>query len=175
MQKRFCEILVADKEEKQYLAYENAGYKARGAAARVNASKLLTNPNIKTYIKILRDKRSKRTDITADLVLKTLWRLTLKCMADVPILTKVNGELVETGEYKIDSFGANKALELIAKHLGMFTGKGENPAQFNIYNLLGGNGNGSKSDSELETDYETRAAIIGNNGSGSADKNKARL
>jgi phage terminase small subunit len=40
-----------------------------------------------------------------------------KCRADVPVLDK-RGQ--PTGEYRFDSAGANRALELIGKHLGMF-------------------------------------------------------
>ena len=36
-----------------------------------------------------------------------------------------SGEWEETGEYKFDSAGANRATELLGKHLGMFVDKVE--------------------------------------------------
>ncbi|MFA9381817.1 MAG: hypothetical protein ACERKO_12245, partial [Acetanaerobacterium sp.] len=37
----------------------------------------------------------------------------------------VTKEMEETGEYKFDGYAANKALELIGKHLGMYLDKSE--------------------------------------------------
>jgi len=91
---RFCELLVADKESNQYKAYENAGYKARGAAARVNASKLLTRPNIAAYIQHLRDERSKRTNIDADKVLKEYELLGFSDIRNYFDIDENTGELI---------------------------------------------------------------------------------
>jgi phage terminase small subunit len=137
----------------------DAGYKARGNAATVNASKLLTKTNIKAYVQELRDARSKRTNINADWVFKKLEKLTEICMAATPVKVRIKGVMVETGEYKVDSYGANKAIETITKCLGMYKEKEDNPA-INIYNMLGGH-NGDKSDSELETEFAKKSAIIG--------------
>ncbi len=42
-------------------------------------------------------------------------------------MVKVDGEMIETGEYKYDAAGVNKAVENIGKYLKMFTDKIEFP------------------------------------------------
>ncbi len=37
-----------------------------------------------------------------------------------PVLVFQDGQWVESGEYKYDSAGANKATEMIGKHIGFF-------------------------------------------------------
>lgn len=88
-------------------AYIRAGYKARGAAARVGASKLLTNPNVQAAIAKARAAQQKRTEITADMVLESLAR------------ESKAGDLAEPNSARI------RANELIGKHLGMFTERSE--------------------------------------------------
>lgn len=56
-------------------AYERAGYKATGASARANASRLLTNDNVQAAIQDAVQRRIERTEITADKVLKEYARL----------------------------------------------------------------------------------------------------
>jgi phage terminase small subunit len=56
-------------------AYERAGYKATGASARVNASKLLTNPNIRAAIATGQKERAERLQLKADAVVRELARL----------------------------------------------------------------------------------------------------
>ena len=156
--KLFCELLVADKENNQGKAYQKAGFKATGNAADTGASRLLTNAKIQAYLQKLRDARSKRIQVDADWVYKKLVELTEICMGNKPVMIRVKGEMVASGYYKVDSFGANKAIETITKCLGMYKEKGDSPA-VNIYNLLDGH-NGDKSDSELETDFEKVSAVI---------------
>jgi len=193
MMAQFCELLVADKSENATNAYKKAGYKARGASARVNASKLLTKPNIKAYIQHLRDERSKRTNIDADKVLKeyeilgfsdirnyfdideNTGELILKSFDNMPekvsraiesiqqdriIKESIDGsQVIVHDKVKIKLWSKPQALEMIGKYLGMFKDKGENPATFNIYNIVGGN-NGDKSDSELDSEFEKKSAAI---------------
>ena len=107
-QKRFCEEYLVDLNGTR--AYCAAYSKVKSeAVARTNASRLLTNANIQKYISDLRQQQSKRTGITADTVLKELKKIAL---ADVEV----------SGKEKI------KALELLGKHLGMFSGQTEDPA-----------------------------------------------
>ena len=56
-------------------------------------------------------------------VIDRLKKVVERCMQAEPVMKMVDGELQETGEYKFDSSGANKALELIGKELGMFSTK----------------------------------------------------
>lgn len=97
-QKRFCEEYLVDLNATQ--AAIRAGYKEK--TARSSASENLTKPDIQQYLRELIDQRSERTGITADTVLLELERIAL---SDVEI----------TGKEKI------KALELLGKHLGLFS------------------------------------------------------
>lgn len=97
-QKRFCEEYLVDLNATQ--AALRAGYK--GKTVRSTASENLAKPDIQKYLKQLMEERSERTEITADDVLNELKKV---AFADTEI----------SGKEKI------KALELIGKHLGMFT------------------------------------------------------
>lgn len=117
----FCEEYLVDLNGTQ--AAIRAGYSKK--TATVQAAQLLTKLNIQNEIQRLIKIRSESTAITAEKVLKQMQRLADMCMDGVPVTVKIAGETIETGEFKIDSFGANTALSNIAKHLGMYEGKGE--------------------------------------------------
>jgi phage terminase small subunit len=106
-------------------AYLRAGYKVNDNVARANASRLLTNANVHARIEQLQAERAKKLELDANWVLRRLKDISDRCMQSEPVLEFDYEEkkLVETGEYKFDSNGANKATELIGKHLGMFKDK----------------------------------------------------
>ncbi len=85
-----------------------AGYSEKTAAQQ--ASRLLRNVNIQNAIKEKLDKRQERTEITADKVLKELGSIGFNA----------------GGERTADRL---KALELIGKHLGMYTDRVEMTAE----------------------------------------------
>lgn len=58
--------------------------------------------------------------MTAEYVLNSLMEIVDRCKQAEPVLDH-EGE--PTGEYKFDSGGANRALELLGKHLKLFTDK----------------------------------------------------
>jgi len=91
---RFCELLVADKEDNQCKAYKDAGYKARGNVAEVGASKLVRIPKVAAYIQHLRDERSKRTNIDADKVLKEYELLGFSDIRNYFDIDENTGELI---------------------------------------------------------------------------------
>ena len=49
-----------------------------------------------------------------------------------PIMIKGENGIEESGEYKFDSAGANKSLELIGKHLRLFTDKIEQDVSITV-------------------------------------------
>lgn len=67
-------------------------------------------------------KRSEKTGITAEYVLKSLQHVAERCMQAEPVRDREGNE---TGEYRFDSSGANKSLELLGRHLKLFTDKVE--------------------------------------------------
>lgn len=124
---------LTDKQEafvREYLVDLNAtqaairaGYSERTAQAQ--SSRLLTNVMVRTRIEELQAKRAEKLELDADWVLRRLKEISDKCMQAEPVMTfdYDSKTMVETGEYKFDSVGANKSTELIGKHLGMFKDK----------------------------------------------------
>ena len=94
-----------------------AGYKEKAAYA--TGAENLKKPQIQEAIQEQIKKREEKTELNADWVLKKLEQVALRCMQEEEVITKDG----PTGEYKFDSSGANKAIELIGKHLKMFTDK----------------------------------------------------
>ena len=84
------------------------------------AAQLLAKPSIQKAIEEAKKAQAKRIKITADDVLRDLIEVKDRCMQAVPVLNR-QGE--ETGMYVFDAKAANRSLELIGKHLGMFVEK----------------------------------------------------
>ncbi len=84
-----------------------AGYSPRTAAQK--AYELMQNPEVKALIEAGMKEREERTGITADYVLGNLQQLAERCMSE---------EDFQPG-------AAAKALELLGKHLKLFTDKVE--------------------------------------------------
>ena len=73
------------------------------------AGKLMANPEVQAAIAKAMAERAQRTEITADYVLNNLRNIAERCML----------------EEDFNPAGANKALELLGKHLGLWTDKQE--------------------------------------------------
>jgi phage terminase small subunit len=97
-------------------AYVVAGYSAnRGNAARLNA-----NESVRKRIEEIMSEAAQKTGLTVQWVLDGLKLNYQRAMQAVAIKDH-EGE--PTGEFKYDGNVANKSLELIGKHLGMFKDK----------------------------------------------------
>ena len=116
-------------------AYRKAGYKSDNVGTvKNNSSKLLANTYIQEYIAERQAKLQKKTEITQEWVLNRLKEISDRCMQEVPVMKRVDGEMVETGEFKFDSQGAVKSTELLGKHLGLFEAK-QQPQQQPVINI----------------------------------------
>lgn len=105
-------------------AYMRAGYNCKSSdVAKVNACRLLTNANISRAIEEANKKRTEKLELSAEWVLENLKNVAIRCQQAEPVMIFDYEEkkMINTGEYKFDSQGANKALELIGKHLKLFT------------------------------------------------------
>lgn len=75
-QKAFCDAYRADPEKNASRAYKSAypGCKS-DAAARAEASKLLTNPNVSSYLDAKEQKATQKADITEERILGELAKI----------------------------------------------------------------------------------------------------
>ena len=123
-QKQFCEEYIIDLNGTQ--AAIRAGYSEK-TANRI-ASELLTKLDIQEYICELKNKRSERVKYSQDELMRDILEVKNRCMQASPVLDKEGNE---TGIWKFDSNGANKALDMLAKHVGFYETDNKQKA-FNI-------------------------------------------
>lgn len=116
-QERFCREYLIDLNATQ--AAIRAGYSKKTAdrIGHENLNKL----EIASRVKELKDKRAEELDLDAYWVLKRLKDISDRAMQAEPVMEfdPVEKKMVETGEYQFDSAGANRATELIGRHIGM--------------------------------------------------------
>ncbi len=117
-----------------------AGYSVK-TAYRIGAN-LLQKSSVREAIEKAQAERAKRVELTADYVLDGLREVAERCRQAEPVLDRKGNP---TGEYQFDSGGANRALELLGKHLGLFVEKKQVDLAATV-NLFDG---------------ETRAALMG--------------
>ncbi|MHC1628202.1 MAG: terminase small subunit [Candidatus Nezhaarchaeales archaeon] len=92
-----------------------AGYSKK--TAKQQATRLLSKVYIQEAIGNALGERIEKTKIDAAWVLKRAQLINDRCTQVVPVMEKVDGEWKDTGEFKFDSSGANKSLEIIGKHV----------------------------------------------------------
>ena len=123
-QKQFCEEYIIDLNGTQ--AAIRAGYSEK-TANRI-ASELLSKLDIREYICELKNKRSERVKYSQDELMRDILEVKNRCLQANPVLDKEGNE---TGIWKFDSNGANKALDMLAKHVGFYETDNKQKA-FNI-------------------------------------------
>lgn len=127
-QQRFVEEYLCDLNATQ--AAIRAGYSERTAYSQ--GQRLLKHAEVQKAIIEGQQKRAERVELSQDWVLARLIENVERSMQAEPVL---DSDGIPTGEYKYAGNWANKALELLGKHLGMFverhevTGKGGGPIE----------------------------------------------
>lgn len=121
----FCKEFLIDFNGTQ--AAIRAGYSKK--TARQIATENLAKPYVRNEIEKLMDERTKRVERSADEVIEKLWEVADRCTQTVPVFDK-SGK--EAGEFKFDSSGANRSLELLGKHFKLFTEKIESLSRIDI-------------------------------------------
>lgn len=96
-------------------AAKAAGYSEKTATPQ--AARLLTNVKVQAAIQKAMKKKAERVELSADWVLKMLIDNAERAMQATQVYDR-EGE--PTGEYTYQGAVANKALELLGKHVGLF-------------------------------------------------------
>lgn len=101
-----------------------AGYSERTAYSV--GQRLLKNVEIQRAVAAAQAKRARRVEVTQDYVLSNLVEVVERTMQRAPVLDR-KGEQVTDEEgravWTFDAKSANRALELLGKHLGIFADK----------------------------------------------------
>ena len=108
----------------------DAGYSKKTAYSVGHEN--LKKPEIQKAIQEAQQKRSERTEIDADYVLKTIQETIERCKQAIPVMSQDGGQaMVEDADgelhpmVKFDPSNVLKGAELLGKHLGMFKDKVE--------------------------------------------------
>ena len=121
-QKEFVRQYLVDLNATQ--AAIRAGYSVKTAYRQ--GADLLQKTSIREAIEKAQAKRARRVEVTQDYVLSNLVEVVERTMQRAPVLDR-KGEQVTDEEgravWTFDAKGANRALELLGKHLGIFTDK----------------------------------------------------
>jgi len=153
-QQRFCQEYIKDFNGSR--AAIEVGWAKK--SARITASKLLTNPNVQDYIAELQSKRAERTEVTVDKVVTELAKLAFSnmgdfvdvqdkkvSMTDFSDLTRDQLACVAEVSETVSKIGVTvrfklhdktKNLELLGRHLAMFTDKREHSGSKELLELL---------------------------------------
>lgn len=167
-QERFCQEYIKDLNQTQALI--RAGYDQEPGVAAVTAHRLLKKANVAQRIQQLFDERAKTVGVDANTVLRELLMLATvdlsraydsfgqvlpmnempeeirKCIAgfEVQEIFFGQGDDKQVGGFtkKLKFWDKPKALELLGKHLKLFTDKVEHSGSFKLEDLVGGNDKG---------------------------------
>ena len=123
-ERRFAEEYVVDLDRER--AVIAAGYSAKDA--RNYAWKLLQRPHVAEYVRYLKAEQSGRTAITADFVLNSILETVQRCRGGIEEVETEGGTI--TKQYDYDPKSALKGLELLGKHLKIFTDVSEQKHTF---------------------------------------------
>jgi phage terminase small subunit len=115
-QQRFVQEFCVDLNA--HRAAERAGYSKR--TARQIGAENLSKPYIVEAIRDEMRETEERIDITKYEVIKDLIGVKNRCMQVHPVLNDKGDPI---GEYRFNANGALRALQLLGKHIGMFTEK----------------------------------------------------
>ena len=109
-------------------AYMSTYLKASEETAKVNGCRMLKNEHVHDYILKRQEEIQEKTQVTQEYCVMNLKEVVERSLQHKPVMefNKATGKLEPTGEYVFDSTGANKALELLGKTLGIYIDKTDN-------------------------------------------------
>lgn len=116
---RLCvEYWFSSPEVSKIQAYLKYHPKCSKKTAQSSASRFFSRVAIKRYIAEREEKETRRFEVEKDWVIFELVDNVKRCKQAEPVL---DSKGKPTGEYRFDAAGANKAQELLGRHLKMFT------------------------------------------------------
>ena len=132
-------------------AYMDTYPKVIESTASVNGCKMLKNMHVHDYIMKRQAEIQEKTQVTQEYCVKNLKEVVERCLQHKQVMefNRTTGKVEPTGEFQFDSTGANKALELLGKTLGIYVDKTDNTLNANtdllssILNQLGGGNTGT--------------------------------
>jgi phage terminase small subunit len=117
----YAQRLAAGDEQKP--AYDKAGYKYTAGAA----SKLANNKPVAERVQFLKEKSAGESGVDLTYVISNLKKVVERCLCAEPVYRRdIDGDYdapdadITSGEWQFNAAGANKALELLGKHVGAF-------------------------------------------------------
>lgn len=128
-QERFIQEYLIDLNATQ--AAIRAGYSKR--TARKIGCENLTKPDIRAEIDKAQTDMAKKAELTQQFVLNGLKENLKRALQHQAVLDHDGNK---TGEYRYDGGVANRALELLGKHLGMFKDKVEHSGTLGLGDIL---------------------------------------
>lgn len=122
-QQRFVDEYCTDLNATQ--AAIRAGYSQKTATSI--GSENLMKPDIAAAIQVRQQARAERSELNEAWILDHLKENVERSMVAIPVMSfdRDTKQMVETGQYVYEGQVANKALELIGKHRGMFVERSE--------------------------------------------------
>ena len=128
-QQRFVEEFLIDVNAKE--AAIRAGFSKK--TAKQQGYKLLQRPEVQEAVAAAMQARSERTKAGQDWIVERLVENVERAMQLKPVL---DGQGKSTGEHAYQGAVANKALELLARHQGMFNDKLNLGAENSVLDLM---------------------------------------
>lgn len=123
-QHRFIELYLQTLNATE--AYKGAYGISNDRTAASNGNRLLRNADVAAKIAAAQQERAERARVDADYVVGNLTEIAERCMERAPVMVRKGREWVQKTDeegrsvWQFDARGANKALELLGKHLGIF-------------------------------------------------------
>lgn len=125
--KLFIDYLLADPQENQTQAAIKAGYSKKNPKnAGAMAAGMMKRPHIAEYYQARKAERKERLEIDQDFVVNELIELLQMAKGVKPIIhskTNDDGQIEKVLTYKSNLTAANKTVEMIGRHLGVFNDK----------------------------------------------------
>ena len=116
-EQQLVDTLLTDPYRSQTKALMKLRPNASSASAAVEASRILSDVNVRSYLKYCLESDHEALVATKTYVQMNLRVVAERCMQVEPVMD-AKGQ--PTGDYKFDASGANAALKLLGQTIGMF-------------------------------------------------------